>query len=188
MIIVKERDNIINIPKLSPKHVDNCNEYFLILKNDFTKAVFVFKVRDINSSPLYYCIKLSIPGCMSAGDYTYFLTRYDPLFEEAEFNNNCPEKTSIVSDKTFIMSKGRYRISKGRYIVSGRRKAILTYCGLPIVNKGRPRIVKTKTKDRRAEGYLETTLCVLQSGKLNYPKNCCKDATYRSENLIYGSV
>lgn len=179
MILVTERCQLVEFPKLEKCRKDPCNIYYLILHNTFTKEITLFKVRDYNSNRLRYRIYLKLPECFEEGEYTYFIVGHDDWeYDRRKISTNYPEDTQIQTDKGAIAYNGMYLVANGKMLVTSRFKAKVFINDEQAVwgDISHPIINTFTSKDKRSEGEIVKELNILNTGILKFIPNepiCC---------------
>lgn len=185
MIILTEKEETIYLPKLERCKLDACNLYYLLLHNNYTKVLWVFKVRDIyaNLNPLRFTICFKVPECeegrapFDEGEYTYYLISYDD-FNIDKLSTNYPDRSQIVTDKEAFTYNGLYLVSGDKMLVYSGFKAKVKACDKEIKYGDSLLIATKKSEDKKAEGKIVTEVSVLNSGLLKYQLNkkiCCNN-------------
>lgn len=177
MIILSETTQIIHLPKLERCKLDECNLYYLLLHNNYTKELWVFKVRDFNSNPIRFNIYLEIPECFDEGEYTYYLVSVDD-WNTDKLSTNYPTQTQFQTDKEAITTNGMYIISNNKMLVTSKFKAKLLIDGKEIKDASHLLTAFGESDDEREEGEIVKEVNVLNTGLLKYHLNqkiCCNN-------------
>lgn len=120
MIYIEENNAEIVLPVLKRCKLDPCNLYNFVLHNQYTKELFVFKVRSLSIGlirDLRFHIKLKLPECIQEGTYDYYLFSFDN-WDNSSIDIDLPYLTEKVSEKGAITSNNKYIVIDNMMIVT----------------------------------------------------------------------
>lgn len=190
MIITKETCFWMDLPKLKRCMIDSCNVYHLILRNQYTKEIFLFKVRDfLTTSSVRYAINMVLPECMEYGEYEYFLISNDE-WNQDEISVDVVKNTQLHTDKSLLEYDGMFFVSNNKILVTKNFKARIFFDGLPLATKdGEILVGNQASKDDNSEGDITKELTILNRGILKYENQdllCCEPVKeYKSQTQTY---
>lgn len=179
MVIVNSNSEYIEIPKLLRCRQNDCNIYLLILHSNYTKDVWVFKVRDFRFNDIRYLFYMEFPEGFCENEYNYYLVSYDDKITE-DLITSFPQFTNIQADKYSVTFNDMFLIVNNKIIVTNKFKAILTNECNEIKFDDYGIKASFETPDKSSTGDLVTGLCILNSGLLKYhtPEKICCDNSY----------
>lgn len=171
MIILDNECSHIVIPKLERCMQDPGNIYFLILHNNYTKEIWMFRLRDYRGSRMLYIFPVSMPVEFEEGEYTYYLVSKDEWNVE-RVSIHYPEKSLFVTDKEAVSHGSMYIVSNGDMLVTKYFKARLCVGDTEIHaggdGKHHERIAVTCIHEGEARGDITREVRILNTGLLKY--------------------
>ncbi len=183
MIQIDSNCSYIQLPKTDRNKLDKDNLYYLILHNNYTKDVWLFKVKDlkpndyqlwtagdIHTNDIRFLFKLEIPQEFEQGEYTYYLVSYDD-WEICDLDTNFPQKSVItIPDKSILSYNGMHIIANNRLLVTNQFKAMAVSNGIAGVfeSPGTRIVANNYSDDTSAYGEITKNIKILNTGLLKY--------------------
>lgn len=193
MLIVEKNKVYLHLPVLQRCLLDPCNIYRLILQNNFTKRVFVFRIRALLGNTRVSRFRLSfrfeVAECMDEGEYSYYLVSDENWINPGNININSVKYSEKTTDKGAILYDDMLLVAGNKIIVTGKFKAtVFNNDELLIGNvdgcetdEKQMFSVNSRSEDKNVVSDIVKQLNILGTGLLKYYQTkdlCCDESNY----------
>lgn len=174
--MIKENCNNLEIilPKINRCLIDKENTYTLILRNNYTKRLHIFKVIDriwtssitVCRNPLRFHFEVCKPECFDSGEYTYYLASFGQWNLLNVDTNNV--KAAQIKTRDEVLINGKALLVDGMVLVHHSITGVLASGDSAVYNDGIPLLVAINDHDLPKCGDLYNKLRIICTGILKY--------------------
>lgn len=162
--------------------------YYLILHNNYTKEIWLFKVIDDSIVNLRYAFHVKFPDEFKDGEYNFYLVSATD-FDYDDLSSDYPDKSVIMAKKEAITIDDMYIIFDNKMLVTNKFKAKV-YNNDRLLFDDTEVIYTFESKDKSSSGYISKQFDVLSTGLLRYDKPeriCCETKSDYEDNIEYNT-